>query len=142
MTQGFQNIPGIRTNRPPENIQHAYYKYDVFVRPERLKHGWDRDHIMTAINARGIPCFSGSCSEVYLEKAFDVDGLRPAKRLPVAQDLGKTGLTFLVHPTLTDDDMMEVCDVVESVMQKATTMDAISDSNRNITNSLDEGLLQ
>ena len=41
------------------------------------------------INARGVPCFSGSCSEVYLEKAFDGTGFRPEKRLPVAKELGR-----------------------------------------------------
>lgn len=131
LTRNFQNIPALRINKPPVNIRHAYYKYDVFVRPEKLKEGWHRARIMSAINARGIPCFSGSCSEIYLEKAFNVDGLRPAKRLPVARELGETGLTFLVHPTLTEDDMSEACNVVESVMQEATNMDAITDFNRN-----------
>jgi len=141
LTQSFQKIPALRVNRSPDNIQHAYYKYDTFVRPEKLKDGWNRDRIMSAINARGIPCFSGSCSEIYLEKAFDVDELRPAKRLAVARELGDTGLTFLVHPTLTDDDMRETCNVVESVMQEATNMDAITDFNRNVSTSSDQDLL-
>ena len=97
---------------------------------------------MAAINARGIPCFSGSCSEIYLEKAFDVNGLRPVKRLPVARELGETALTFLIHPTLTDDDMKETCKVVGSVMQEATNRNIISDSNRNISTSSGQDLLR
>jgi hypothetical protein len=43
---------------------------------------------MTSITAEGIPCYSGSCSEIYLEKAFD--GIGPHRRLPVAKELGET----------------------------------------------------
>ena len=50
----------------------------------------------------GVPCFSGSCSEVYLEKAFDGTGWRPEKPMPVARELGETSLMFLVHPTLNE----------------------------------------
>jgi len=57
---------------------------------------------MAAINALGVPCFSGSCSEVYLEKAFDNTAFRPAARLPHAKELGETSLMFLVHPTLRE----------------------------------------
>ena len=46
------------------------YKCYVFVAPDRLAEGWSRDRILQEISARGVPCFSGSCSEVYLEKAL------------------------------------------------------------------------
>ncbi len=84
----------------PEHIEHAAYKCYVFVEPEQLKAGWDRDRIMAEINEIGVPCYSGSCSEVYLEKAFDGTGFRPKERLPVARELGETSLMFLCHPTL------------------------------------------
>ncbi|MDZ4297744.1 MAG: DegT/DnrJ/EryC1/StrS aminotransferase family protein [Moraxellaceae bacterium] len=99
---------------------HAHYKCYVFVRPENLASGWTRDRIIEAINARGVPCFSGSCSEVYLEKAFDNTGWRPAQRLPVARELGETSLMFLVHPTLTDAEIDKTCAVLNDVMQQAS----------------------
>jgi dTDP-4-amino-4,6-dideoxygalactose transaminase len=71
------------------------------------------------IAAAGGTCFSGSCSEVYLEKAFADDGLQPAERLPVAKELGKTSLMFLVHPTLSEKDMLQTANIVREVMQKA-----------------------
>ena len=120
LTEAFAGMPGLRLTLPPEQVRHAYYKYYVFVRPEQLKDGWDRDRIMNAVTAAGAPCFSGSCSEVYLEKAFDGKGLRPAERLPVAKELGETSLMFLVHPTLTPEDMKAVADTVERVMGEAT----------------------
>ena len=106
--------------KPPEHISHAYYKYYVFVRPEKLKTGWDRDRIMNAVTAEGVPCFSGSCSEVYLEKAFEGDGLRPVTRLPAAKEMGETSLMFLVHPTLTNKDMDTVAKAVSKVMAEAS----------------------
>ena len=87
--------------------------------PDELKSGWDRDRIMAEINELGVPCYSGGCAEVYLEKAFDGTGFRPAKRLPVAKELGETSLVFLCHPTLTDDNVAKTCEVLESVMSRA-----------------------
>lgn len=86
---------------------HGAYKCYMFINPERLANGWTRDRIIEEINARGVPCYQGSCSEVYLEKAFDNTGWRPAYRLPVARELGETSLMFLVHPTLTDAEIAQ-----------------------------------
>ena len=123
--QVARNLPGLRVPELPEWAGHAAYKCYVFVEPGQLAAGWDRDRIMQAINARGVPCFSGSCSEVYLEKAFDgcaSDGRtwRPAERLPVARELGETSLMFLVHPTLTQEEMDKTCLVLSQVMAEAT----------------------
>ena len=95
---------------------HAQYKCYAYVNPERLAEGWSRDRIAAEINARGVPCYQGSCSEVYLEKAFDDTGWRPAERLPVARALGETSLMFLVHPTLTAAEIDKTCAVVDEVL--------------------------
>jgi len=99
---------------------HAQYKFYAYVRPENLAPGWSRDHVLEAINAAGVPCYQGSCSEVYLEKAFDDTGWRPLERLPVARELGETSLMFLVHPTLTNADMTKTCEVINKVLIKAS----------------------
>jgi len=119
LTEHFEQLPGLRVTPPPEEVYHSYYKYYVFVRPDRLKSRWDRDRIMNAVAAEGIPCLSGSCSEIYLEKAF-TEELRPPERLPAAKELGETSLMFLVHPTLSADDMLDTCRAVEKVMEAAT----------------------
>jgi len=95
-----RTITGLRVPYISEWVEHAAYKCYLFVEPSALKNGWNRDRIMTEINERGVPCYSGSCSEIYLEKAFDNTGWRPAKRLPIAKELGERSLMFLVHPTL------------------------------------------
>jgi dTDP-4-amino-4,6-dideoxygalactose transaminase len=107
---------GLRVPDVPDYIEHAAYKCYVFVEPDKLKVDWNRDRIMSEINALGVPCFSGSCSEVYLEKAFDNTKYRPLERLLNAKELGETSLMFLVHPTLTEEEMAQTCDAIRHVM--------------------------
>ncbi|MGJ7546056.1 DegT/DnrJ/EryC1/StrS family aminotransferase [Variovorax sp. LT1R16] len=104
----------------PEGSVHAQYKAYVYTRPDRLAPGWTRDRIVEAINALGVPCFQGSCSEVYLEKAFDDTGWRPAERLAVARELGDTSLMFLVHPTLTAAEIDKTCAAIREVLAQAS----------------------
>jgi dTDP-4-amino-4,6-dideoxygalactose transaminase len=99
--------------------RHAYYRFYCYVRPENLAQGWDRDRIVAQISAEGVPCFQGSCSEVYLEKAFSEAGLQPARRLPAAMELGETSLAFLVHPTLTGDEVEKTADTAAAVLRSA-----------------------
>ena len=112
-------LPGLYVPSVPAHIGHAAYKCYVFVEESKLSDGWDRDRIMNAIVAEGVPCFSGSCSEVYLEKAFSDRGLAPKERLPVARKLGENSLMFLVHPTLEQDEIDKTIDALKSVMQLA-----------------------
>jgi dTDP-4-amino-4,6-dideoxygalactose transaminase len=99
---------------------HAHYKYYAYVRPQNLALGWSRDRIIETINMKGIPCYQGSCSEVYLEKAFDEIGWRPSPPLSNAKDLGETSLMFLVHPTLTDQEMQDSARVISEVFAEAS----------------------
>jgi dTDP-4-amino-4,6-dideoxygalactose transaminase len=101
---------------------HAFYKFYAYVRPENLALGWSRDRIIEAINTQGIPCYQGSCSEVYLEKAFDGTGWQPKKRLTVAKNLGETSLMFLVHPTLDSQEMEKIVHVVTQVLTDASSV--------------------
>ena len=85
-----------------------------------MKSGWSRDKVLKEINELGVPCYSGSCSEVYLEKAFENTGWRPNERLHSAKKLGETSLMFLVHPTLTQSEMTKTVDVIQQVMKQAS----------------------
>lgn len=114
-----RELPGLRVPKIPEHSEHAAYKCYVFVEPSELADGWDRDRIQHEIVNAGVPCFSGSCSEVYLEKAFDGTGWRPENPLPGAHELGETSLMFLVHPTLTEAEIDKTCSVLGDVMQEA-----------------------
>jgi len=113
-------LPGLRVPAVPDSIDHAAYKCYVFLNLDALATGWTRERIMQAIADRGVPVYSGSCSEIYLEKAFDGTGFRPAERLPVARALGETSLMFLVHPTLRDEHLDRTCEALSAVMAQAT----------------------
>ncbi len=118
--EAARQLSGLRVPEVPGIIEHAAYKCYVFVEPEQLAEGWDRDRIQQEIVEAGVPCFSGSCSEVYLEKAFDGTDWRPEQRLPVARELGETSLMFLVHPTLTEAEIDRTCAALTEVMGRAT----------------------
>lgn len=120
LNERFSKWEAFRQTLPPEDIFHAYYKHYLFVRPEKLAEGWSRDRIMQEVSQRGVPCLSGSCSEIYLEKAFVDQGYGPKERLPVARELGETSLMFLVHPTLSVQDMHAFADMVDDVMKLAS----------------------
>ena len=113
--KGYLSAPKLEQASQFPNSNHAYYKLYVYVRPNNLAKGWTRDRLIEEISALGVPCYSGSASEVYLEKAFDDTGLRPANRLPIAKQLGETSLMFLVHPTLTAAEIAQTVDAIDRV---------------------------
>jgi dTDP-4-amino-4,6-dideoxygalactose transaminase len=127
LNDAFAKIPVLRVTPTPQDIFHSYYKYYVFIRPDAFTDNSTsniensashlRDQLMSAINTAGIPCFSGSCSEIYREKAFADAGLGPASPLPVARELGDTSLMFLVHPTLRESDIEKTTEVVQRVLK-------------------------
>ena len=122
----LSRIAGIRTELPDDDFVHSYYKHYAFVRPEQLQAGWTRDLIVKLLQKEGIPCGSGICCEIYQENAFQSVGLRPAQRLPNAKQLGETSLMFVVHPTLSEPDMLDTARAVAKVLSHATQRSLIS----------------
>jgi dTDP-4-amino-4,6-dideoxygalactose transaminase len=113
-------LPALRITEPPAHIGHACYKHYVFVRPERLRSGWDRDRVLAALTGRGVPAFSGICPEIYRERAFTAAGLGPRRPLPVARELGETSLMLLVHPTLDEATMERTAEIVADIVADAS----------------------
>jgi dTDP-4-amino-4,6-dideoxygalactose transaminase len=120
LADGFSNMPALRIPAVPEHVGHAWYRFYAFVRPNELSLGWHRNRIMEDLNRRGIPCTVGSCSEIYLEKAFTDRGWGPSARLPVARELGETSLAFLIHPTLSQEALEITVDAMREVMTVAS----------------------
>ncbi|MEG2559777.1 MAG: DegT/DnrJ/EryC1/StrS aminotransferase family protein [Acinetobacter sp.] len=113
--KAFDHSIYFTVNRPTDDYLHAQYKCYVQVNINSLPSNWSRDRIMQFINAEGVPCYSGSCSEVYLEHAFDDTAWRPKERLKNAQQLGETSLMFLVHPTLSEGNIAKTVEVIEKI---------------------------
>jgi len=120
LANNLHAIDGIRIPVLPDNIRHAYYKFYAFVRADALRKSWSRERIVREMVARNIPCGSGVCPEVYLEKAFSDLSSRPQDRLPVARELGETSLMLPVHPTMDESHMARIADALTEVMARAT----------------------
>ncbi len=120
LARAAEEIEALRTPQPQSGYQLAWYRFYTFVRPELLKPEWSRDRIVTEINSAGVACFSGSCSEIYLEKAFADIGMVPEQRLPNARELGETSLAFLVDPALDTAAMEKAAHALRSVLANAT----------------------
>ncbi|ASK26859.1 DegT/DnrJ/EryC1/StrS family aminotransferase [Neisseria chenwenguii] len=119
LAESLGKFDAVRLVEVPDYIEHAQYKFYAFVKPEKLNDGWTRDRIVDELNARKVPCYQGSCSEVYREKAFDNTPWRPKERLKNAVELGDTSLMFLVHPTLTEQEIAFCKENIEAVLKQA-----------------------
>jgi dTDP-4-amino-4,6-dideoxygalactose transaminase len=116
----LRELEALRTPVPPDDYQHAYYRLYSFVRPERLRPGWTRDRIVTEITSKNAPCFTGSCPEIYLEKAFRESGFAPLQRLPQALALGETSVAFLVDPCQTAEATAHTATAIRDVIERAS----------------------
>ena len=121
LTRYFLTVPAFRVVVPPAYVQHAYYKYYVFLQLDKLKPDWNRNRLMAALQTQGIYCQTGSCGEIYRELAFVHANLHPAERRPYAKMLHDTSLMFQVHPTLSAMEMETVARGVLDVMAVAQT---------------------
>jgi len=110
----------LKVQTVPDHIVHARYKYYTTIIPSELNDGWNRDRIQDAFWDEGISCFVGSCSEIYNEKAFELAQLRPEHPLKIAKELGELTLMFLIHPTLTKDEINATCAAIEKIMARAS----------------------
>ncbi|MCF3641814.1 DegT/DnrJ/EryC1/StrS aminotransferase family protein [Rhizobium sp. TRM95111] len=124
----IDGVDALRCPWPPSGLTHAFYRFYAFIRPEKLRPGYDRDRIVAEANAAGVPCFSGSCSEIYLEKCFVDRGLGPSQRLPVARALGETSIALLVDPTISAETAHRSGRVLREIVSAAalTTEKAVS----------------
>lgn len=119
LMEELQSVGGLRIPQPPDHVRHAYYRFYAYVQEQNLRSGWNRDRIVHEISAQGIPCFAGSCSEIYKEKAFIGTSFSPPEPLPIARELGQSSLALLVHPTLGADHMQKAAHAVRKVLSMA-----------------------
>lgn len=104
---------------PPNHVEHSYYKFYANLKPQLLAAGVDRDQIVRDLQAAGIPAGSGSCCEIYRERAFESAGLAPDQPCHTARRLGESSLMFVVHPTLTTEDVTRMAAIIRSVLDRS-----------------------
>lgn len=119
LTESLGGLPGVHVAVPGPDYYHACYKFYLALEAARFRAGWDRDRVVSEVNAAGFPCLSGICPEMYREQAFVRAGLGPGNPLPVARDLGGRSLLLLVHPTLSTCDMERYAEAVAQVIRRA-----------------------
>ncbi len=119
LSEVFGRIESVRIEEPPDHMRHSYYKYYAFLNPHRMNPETGREQILQALTDRGVPVFTGSCSEIYLEKSFQQAGFSHQPRLPFARKIGETSLMFLVHPTINEKEMAAVSSCIEEVFRVA-----------------------
>lgn len=107
----FADIPLIRLTIPGPMFYHAYYKYYCYINPVHLKDGITRDDIIISCNSKQIPCFQGTCGEVYKEKAYNLN-----LELPITQQLTATSLMFLVDPSYSIETITDIAIIVRDIL--------------------------
>lgn len=105
-----------------QNCRNANYKFYFYINRKKLKKGWSRERILLELQEKEAPVFNGSCSEIYLEKAFK-GIVRSDLGLPIAADLGKRSLMCLVHPTITASEMRNYAGIIKVVLNEAFDLD-------------------
>ena len=115
----LKDLTNVRIPMPPINLIHAWYKFHCYIKVDSLSKDWSRERIIEEIKRENLPAFSGSCSEIYLEKCFRKNSTTNQERLKNARSLGDSSLMFLVHPTITVDEMKEYALVIKKVLNKA-----------------------
>lgn len=119
LAQSLSDAPALRIPQPPGHVRHAYYRFYAHLELDRLKSGWDRDRIVAEVNELGVPCFSGSCCEIYREKAFERYDLVPEQPLPVASQFALNSIALLVHPTLEAHHIERMSAALRTVLRQA-----------------------
>ncbi len=110
-----RNIKGLRAPVVPSNVYHACYKCYIFVQPKLLKPKCGRNWIMDELIKRDVECFTGSCPEVYLEKAFPPT----TARMKNSKELGETSIMFKVDQTVDDRCINKIVEMLAEVMKNS-----------------------
>lgn len=113
----FKNLPVVRLTIPNEKSYHSYYKYYFFINREYLNEGITRDDLIFKINEIEIPCFQGTCGEVYKEKAYNID-----LSLPITKELSETSIMLLVDPTFEADVVLEIANKIKNILVNTSKM--------------------
>jgi len=111
----LDQVDGLHAPVPGKRFRHAFYKFYFYLEADEREAGRLRAEILRRAGAEGLRLFSGSCSEMYLEKAF-ADLPRPD--CPVARRMGQTSLMVEVHPTLRPDLLERRADRLSAIARE------------------------
>ena len=106
-----------------DGIYHAYYRLYAKVSKNAAINGLAgeklRNLIINQLVTAGVPCFFGSCAEIYREKLFAE--FAPNQRLPNAVSFSDYAFCFLVHHTITGKQMQLMKNSIKQVLSNLNT---------------------
>ena len=108
LRDALRGIFGVIVDEPPASIDPAYYKFYARIDTTLFAEAGARDAIAASISSKGPVCGSGSCPEIYREKAFEGTSFAPKHELPNARALGDSSLLLQCDHTLSEDDSAEI----------------------------------
>src|SRR5690606_28149389 len=76
--------------------------------------------ILEEAGAAGVPLFTGTGGEIYLERAFESLGEQPVQK--VARELSDSSLMFLVHPTLQGEHVLMMAQRLRPILERALSV--------------------
>lgn len=119
LNRRFAENSALTVPLPPEHVRHAYYRWHAYLNLDALASDWTRERVCAEVSEAGVWCQLGSCSEIYREHVFDGTGYRPEHPLENARAIGETSVALRTDPSLSEPQVAEAADVLESVLQRA-----------------------
>lgn len=114
----LNEIKAVQIPQIPKNYFHSSYRCNILLNPKFIKKNYNRDKILKIFAENKIKCFVGSCPEIYNEKIFKKINHRPKKRLKNAKYVGENSLSFLVHPTLSENNILNQAKKIKKILIK------------------------
>lgn len=106
--------------------KNAYYRLYAKVKPNLKavcsEENLLRDVLINKLVDEGVPCFSGTCSEIYREKLFIEAGYSPPIPFNNAQYFSDHALCFLVHHTITEQQIQHMKRAVKNAFSNVKIM--------------------
>ena len=84
-----------------KNFFHAGYRCYFLINKKKLKKNWSRNKIIFEMRKNNVPCFQGSCSEMYLEKFYKKTFFLKNERYKNAKILSENSIALLVDHTIS-----------------------------------------
>ena len=110
--------PFLSCHMPPSNIKSAWYRFYFFLNPNIKNVNKTRSEIIKFFKKNKIRCFTGSCPEIYLEKAFVKLRKTKFKRLKNCKILGSNSLAIDVNHTLSSFEQKKELALIKSNLDK------------------------
>jgi len=110
-SEEVRGIPGLRPQKPGQNVEHSYSCYTIIMDPSRFKCG--RDEFVKALAAENIGCTVHY--PIPLTKQPALKDYVKRVRCPVADETSRKVFSIPVHPALTEEELRKILEALRKV---------------------------